>query len=124
MVAETRHAVIRKMWVQYAAIFETNRLEQSATQALHNRTRDLILQALRVHYRSTIERFHHSHNSHHAAFDCDFRTSCNVTALLDSTANAEPAARRTLLLTPAKFLGRCLKYGTKAIVLEVLQAEF
>src|SRR5437588_6104964 len=99
------------MWIQDALIIKVNGLEQSATEALNNRTRNLVLQSFRIHDRATVESLDDTNNADLPIFNKNFGAGCDASVLLDSTPEAKPVCGRAFLLAPSEFLGCSLKHS-------------
>src|SRR5260370_21615585 len=102
-----------------------DRFEHGAADPLHDRARDLIAQAVRIDDSAAIKSLHHTCDADFstARIDGNLGACRQVTALLESAGDAEPAFRRCRLLAPAEALVRRFKRRPQANVGEILQAK-
>src|SRR5260370_11837400 len=107
------------------ALLEVARFEDGAPDALPDRARDLIAQAVRIDDSAAIKSLHHTCDADFstARIDGNLGACRQVTALLESAGDAEPAFRRCRLLAPAEALGGRFKRRPQANVGEILQAK-
>ena len=63
-IAEARHAILREMRIQNAAVRKFHRFKQRAADGHHHRAFNLVFQMLGIHYRAALKRRHHAIDPH------------------------------------------------------------
>src|SRR5205823_11572781 len=99
-IPKTWNPVFTETGIQDFPILEMDSLKQRSTNALHQRSRHLVAQAVGIDDCSTIKSCSHANDLHRLSRVVNgyFGTGCNVAAFFDSSGQAEPAFfGRTLL---------------------------
>ena len=123
-VAETRDTVARKARVQDAAVFELDFFEQCASNAHNGGALHLIFEVLRIDDGSAFKGRDGAFGLYYPLLrNGNFSTAGRVTALFETTRDAESARAAGYRFSPAEAFRRGFENITQPFVFDVLQPK-